>query len=185
MLSGMGPLHYALVAYVKAPMGEFVEQLRRELHPGLPHLPAHITILPPRPLTGSEAEARSFVEEVCREANPFEVELGEVETFVPVTPTVFLRVAQAAYRIRELHDRLNAHGLQCNEQWPFMPHLTIVKMGSDQEAKRALEVAQRRWSEYQGSRCVRVDELTFVRQASGNSWQDLAPVPLGGELVSR
>jgi 2'-5' RNA ligase len=181
----MGPLHYALVAYVKGALGEFVERLRSELHPGVPHLPAHITILPPRLLRASEAESRSFVEEVCRQVSPFEVVLGEVETFVPVTATVFLRVAHAAYRIRELHDRLNANGLRCDEEWPFMPHLTVVKVGNDAEAVVALELAQRRWTEYQGSRRVLVDELTFVREGRGQSWEDLAPVPLGGKLVSR
>src|SRR5437016_2822797 len=39
---------YALVAYVRNPVGEFVERLRQELHPDLPHLPAHLTVLPPR-----------------------------------------------------------------------------------------------------------------------------------------
>jgi hypothetical protein len=38
---------YALVAYVRSPVGEFIENLRRELHPDLPHLSAHLTILPP------------------------------------------------------------------------------------------------------------------------------------------
>src|SRR5260370_41662806 len=45
---GMLKPRYALVAYVKSPAGEFVETLRRELHPALPHMPAHLTILPPR-----------------------------------------------------------------------------------------------------------------------------------------
>jgi 2'-5' RNA ligase len=183
--SGMGPLRYALVAYVKAPMAEFVERLRSELHPGLPHLPAHITILPPRLLRGSEAEARSFVEEICKRASPFAVELGEVGTFVPVTPTVFLRVARGAYRIRELHDCMNANGLQWEEEWLFMPHLTLAKMDSDADATAAMQVATRLWSEYRGSRRVLVNELTFVREATANTWDDLAPMPLGGELVSQ
>ncbi len=182
---GMGPLRHALVAYVKAPMAEFVEQLRRELHPGLPHLPAHITILPPRLLRTSEAEARRFVEEICLQASPFEVTLGEVGTFVPVTPTLLLRVARGAYRIRELHDRLNSSGLEWNEEWLFMPHLTVAKMANDAEAITAMEIASRLWSEFRGSRRVLVNELTFVREASGNTWEDLAPMPLGGELVTR
>ena len=44
---------YALVAYVRSPVGEFVERQRRELHPALPHLAAHLTVLPPRLLQGS------------------------------------------------------------------------------------------------------------------------------------
>src|ERR687888_1100883 len=103
----MQSLRYALVAYVKAPAGEFVENLRREIHPELPHLPAHLSILPPRNLPGSEEEARARIQEVCLNASPFEIALGEVGTFVPLTPTIFLRVAHAGYRMRELHDLLN------------------------------------------------------------------------------
>lgn len=179
----MPPLHYALVAYVKAPVGEFVERLRGEIHPALSHLPAHLTVLPPRLLQGSEEEARQTVERVCRGASPFEVVMGEVETFIPVTPTVFIRVAHAAYRLRELHDQLNSNALLAEEPWPYMPHLTIAKLGTEQEARSAFQMAQQRWSQYQGSRHVLIEQLTFVREASGDSWQDLAPVPLGGSLA--
>jgi|SRR5579871_1047738 len=179
----MPPLHYALVAYVKAPVGEFVERLRAELHPALSHLPAHVTVLPPRLLQGSEADARETVERICRHASPFEVVLGDVETFVPATPTVFIRVAHAAYRLRELHDQLNINALQAEEPWPYMPHLTIVKVGTEREASNALQVAQERWEQYQGSRRLLIEELTFVREAPGDTWEDLAPVPLGGSLA--
>ena len=89
---------YALVTYVRNPVGEFVTQLRRELHPTLPHMPAHLTILPPRELIGSESAALEFLEEACSHAVPFSVELGDVDTFLPTTPTVFIQVRRAAYR---------------------------------------------------------------------------------------
>lgn len=179
----MSPVQYALVAYVKAPVGEFVERLRRELHPALSHLPSHLTVLPPRRLQGTEEEARQGVETVCRQASPFEVVMGEVETFLPVTPTVFIRVAHAAYRLRELHDQLNINALRADEPWPYMPHLTIVKVATEGEANNAFQVAEQRWSQYQGSRRVLIEELTFVREAPGETWEDLAPVPLGGSLA--
>jgi len=103
------------VAYVKNPIGEFVESLRKELHPELPHLDAHVTLLPPRFLRSDEASAIETIQRICKDVEPFEVSLGEVETFIPVTPTVFIRVAHAAYRMRELHDRLNIEGLACHE----------------------------------------------------------------------
>ncbi len=102
---------YALVAYVGDPVGEFVEHLRQELHPDLPHLPAHLTVLPPRPCRERDRPRLETLEDICSHVEPFEVVLGEVETFMPVTPTVFIRVAHAAYRMRELHDRLNASAL--------------------------------------------------------------------------
>ena len=77
--------------------------------------------------------------------------LGEVETFIPVTPTVFIRVAHAAVRMQELHDHLNREGVCCTEELPYIPHLTIAKMGSEELAWKAFELARRRWAEYKGA----------------------------------
>jgi 2'-5' RNA ligase len=183
---------YALVAYLRHPVGEFIEKVRRELHPDLPHLPAHITILPPRVLAdvennqeqSKETRALETLTQLCREVDPFEVVLGEVETFVPVTPTDFIRVAHGAYRLRELHDRLNTGILFSEEQWPYMPHLTVVKMGTEEQAMAAFHTAGERWSQYTGSRRVSVEEVTFVREGENNTWVDLAPVHLGRSMVS-
>ena len=174
---------YALVAYVKDAIGEFVESLRRELHPQLPHLAAHVTLLPPRYLTGDEPTAIENMGELCKQVEPFEVSLGEVETFIPVTPTVFIRVAHAAYRMRELHDLLNVNGLACHEEWPYMPHLTIVKMSSEDRAQHAYRVARIRWAEFHEGRCIEIRDLVFVREVAQNNWVDLADIPLGQRLA--
>jgi len=182
---------YALVAYVRHPVGEFIERLRRELHPELPHLPAHITILPPRVLAGLESvssqtrenQALEFLGQTCREVAPFEIVLGEVETFAPVTPTNFIRVAHGAYRLRELHDRLNTGILFSEERWPYMPHMTVVKMGNEAHAVTAFQTASERWAQYTGTRRIPIEEVTFVREAENSTWVDLAPVYLGRTMV--
>jgi len=174
----MPPLLYAAVAYVRSPVGIFVEQLRRDLHPAHTHADAHLTILPPRPLCGTEQQAIDQLTEVCRATAPFEITMGDVETFAPVTPTVFLRVARGAYRIRELRDSLNLGALCYQEPWPYMPHLTIVKADRDDEVPGALEIARQRWSEYSDTRKVRISKLSFVK-GTGERWVDLAAVPLG------
>ena len=174
---------YALVAYVRNAVGELVENLRQELHPDLPHLPAHVTILPPRRLQGGELSALETLEDICGQAEPFEVTLGDVETFVPVTPTVFIRVARCAHRMQELHDRLNTRALASTEEWPYMPHLTIVKVNTEELAQKAYIFARDRWALFQGSRHIPLNELTFVREQEQNRWVDLAGIPLGRSLV--
>jgi 2'-5' RNA ligase len=176
---------YALVSYVRNPVGEFVENLRQELHPTLPHFSAHLTLLPPRPLHGSEREALLVLASICRQTEPFEVALGEVGSFAPTTPTVYIRVAHSAGRLCQLHDQLNTEILSHAEEWPYTPHVTIAKLPSHEDAAQALEVARRRWHEYSGSRRILLDSLVFVREEAPNCWVDLAPVPLGGTLVSR
>jgi len=181
----MSSSRYALVTYVRNPVGDFVTELRQELHPTLAHMPAHLTVLPPRELIGSEAAALEFLEEACSRVVPFSVELGDVETFLPTTPTVFIQVKRAAYRMRELHDQLCGRGLRCDENWPYIPHLTIMKTETDAQAEAAFLVARERWMRFPGKRQVDVEELVFVRE-NGNRWQDLAPVPLGrGQLSTK
>src|ERR1700746_3848687 len=102
---------YALVAYVRNPIGEFAENVRRQLHPELPHLAAHLTVLPRRPLQGIDTDARGILDDVRSQVEPFEVALADVETFCAVTPTVFIRVAYARYPMRDRHDRLNTQAL--------------------------------------------------------------------------
>ncbi len=181
----MSSSRYALVTYVRNPVGEFVESLRKELHPTMPHMPTHLTILPPRELAGTEAAALEFLEEACSHVVPFDVELGDVETFLPTTPTVFIQVKRAAYRIRELHDLLSGKALCCAENWPYIPHITIVKTEQDEQARAATVIARERWRDFQGKRNVHVEQLMFVRETDG-VWQDVAPLPLGrGQLSSK
>lgn len=174
---------YALVTYVRSSVGQFVEDLRRELHPETAHMAAHVTILPPRALIGTEAAALEFLEEACSRVIPFDVELGNVETFLPATPTVFIQVNRAAYRLRELHDQLSVKALCCAEDWPYMPHLTIAKVAQEQQALEARDVARQRWAQFQGKRQIHVSELMFVKEGR-DCWYDVAPVPLGRSLLS-
>ena len=84
----------------------------------------------------------------------------------------------------ELHAKLNTDALLCTEEWPYIPHLTIVKMSSEQAAQEAFEIARQRWEQCSGSRTVLLEKLTFVREDSQNHWSDLARIQLGRRLVS-
>jgi 2'-5' RNA ligase len=179
-VSFMTPLLYSAIAYVRSPVGIFVEQLRREFHPAHTHADAHMTILPPRPLGGSEQQAVDLLTEVCRAVAPFEVTMGDVETFLPLTPTVFIRVARGAYRMRELRDSMNRDVLYFEEPWPYMPHLTIVKADAADEVPRMTEIARQRWQEYSDTRKIRISKLSFVK-GTGERWVDLATMQLGNK----
>jgi len=183
-MSGMESPQYALVAYVRNPVGIFVEELRREIHPEHAHLAAHVTVLPPRPLSGSEDEALAVVSRMAASQAPFEIGMGEVESFVPSTPTIFIRVARAAYRMRELHDAMNVGVLAFDEPWPYMPHMTIAKLDCTPDVEQLIETARQRWHEYKGSRQVPIDNLAFVRGA-GHTWFDIARFSLNGDKVPR
>jgi 2'-5' RNA ligase len=172
-----GSIQYALVAYVKSELGEFVEELRRELHPVHAHLPTHLTVLPPRPLQGSEEDALAMLRQMSAPVASFQVELGDVESFLPITPTVFIRVSQAGYKMRELHDLLNRDPLAYAEPLPYMPHVTVAKLDNNEQAAKVLQTSKTRWEKFSGSHRISVERLTFVR-GRGHTWTDLAEIDL-------
>jgi 2'-5' RNA ligase len=169
----------ALVAYVRTPAGEFIQRLQREVHPEAPVSVAHLTLLPPRPFEGSEVTAVQGLNVICRNVPPFDVTMGDVETFAPTTPTIFIRIAQSAERVLALHNQVNSGVLAAKEQWTYTPHLTIAKMASEAEAREATPTAQQLWLEFQGSRTFPVRELTLVREEEPACWVDIANIPLG------
>ncbi len=61
-----------------------------------------------------------------------------------------------------------------------MPHLTIAKMDNVQEAVKVVEVARRRWGQYNGTRSVKINSLTLVK-GTGERWVDLESAILTGE----
>ncbi len=172
------PPQYAVVAYVRNSVGHFVEDLRRELYPAHGHLPAHVTVLPPRYLKGAEDEAIAMLRQQLAAVQTFQIRMGEVETFIPTTPTVFLRVESHAHRFRELHEDLNIEAFHCSEQWPYMPHMTIVKMPTIPEAEQALALARERWKRYEGDKTADITDFTFVRESTDQHWTDLATFAL-------
>ena len=89
--------------------------------------------------------------------------------------------------MRELHDQFNRDSLEFCEPWPYMPHLTIVKADTEDEAEKICRVAPATVENFKDGRKVRIDSITFVK-GNGERWLDVAPVPLGGtevELVER
>ena len=78
------------------------------LPPGI-EVPTHITVLPPWRATAGEINAllahTATVGETC---SPFEVSSGEIGTFEPISPVVYLNIARGRESIFRLHRQLKA-----------------------------------------------------------------------------
>jgi hypothetical protein len=63
-----------------------------------------------------------------------------------------------------------------------MPHLTIAKMDTIEEARKALGLARGRWDNCEDSRRIHIKTITFVKGV-GERWIDLAGIPLGDSIA--
>lgn len=174
--------HFALVSYIPGRLAAFLDSLRVELKPGC-NLRAHVTVLPPRPVElDIDASIRALAAE-SRDAQPFRVELGEVEIF-PKSNVVYLSLSGGVHELHALHENLNSGQLEYDGPFPYHPHITLAQDLTYDEAIACAHVARCRWAGWDGPRGFDVEELAFVRSEKGGAWRDLAHLELGQPVGS-
>jgi len=167
---------FALVAYIPDPLGKFLDDLRKEIVPGCkPH--AHVTILPPRPISGDVEKASETVRNLVAEFPPFVIEAARVEIF-PVTDVVYIGIGEGQQQLRAMHGAMNVGPLEFQEPFTYHPHITIAQELNPQQAIDMAELARRRWSECAFRKRFQVDTLAFVQCTVNNTWLDLTWAPL-------
>lgn len=179
---------FALVSYIPEPLAGFLDSLRQELVPNC-FLRAHVTILPPRPITCSLEAAWQAVRTLVPHFDPFEVELSHVEVF-PITDVIYIGLSGGRAQLQLMHDGLNLAGLPCREPYPYHPHVTLAQELKSDEVDELARVARTRWAESKLPKTFRVERAVFVQNTRRNEWIDLGESTLGldesrlvGELV--
>ena len=170
---------YAIVVYLHGPLAQFVNRLREQLNPEYAGKGTHLTVLPPRPLVISEEAAAEEARAQCAGWEPFELEVGSVQTFLPVNHVVYLGLGQGADQLRRMHQTLNRGYLACQEPLEFSPHITIAQDLSEQRILDVFAQVSSGFAAYAGPRRHPVRTLTFVRQNDAGDWIDLAGLQLG------
>lgn len=172
---------FALVIYISGALGEFLDDLRRELVPGCnPH--AHVSLLPPRPLAVEWHLASDQVRAVMDGWNPFEIELTGIDIF-PVTDVIYIGVGAGAGDLRRMHTAMNAGALEFQDPFPYHPHITLAQELSHENVPAIHELARRRWQDFGGERHFCAEQAVFVQNSLSNCWIDLAEYSLGGSPV--
>jgi 2'-5' RNA ligase len=179
---------FALVSYIPEPLAGFLDRLRQELVPNC-FLRAHVTILPPRPISSSPEAAWETIRNLAPCFPPFEVEMTEVEVF-PVSDVIHVGIGPGRLEMERMHDALNVDGLKFAEFYPFHPHVTLAQELKGDEVDELVRVARSRWAEATVPKTFRVDEVFFVQNTRRKEWLDLGECALGhvesrlvGELV--
>jgi 2'-5' RNA ligase len=181
MVSGNGVAvapadQFALVSYIPNPLGKFLDGLRLELVPGCsPH--AHVTILPPRTISGNERQAAEELLEIAENFSGFDVELGEVEIF-PVSKVIYIGIARGERELREIYRAFNRGAVAFREPFPYHPHVTLAQNFPLENLEHLAATAIGRWADYPQRRSFSVNSLDFVKNVRGTCWQDLAHIQL-------
>jgi 2'-5' RNA ligase len=176
---------FALVAYIPEPLRAFIESLRHGL-PGQENPQAHITVLPPRPLMVPLEAASHEAKRILSRFEPFSVELHGVKVF-PETQILYLDIAGGSDALHQLHDALNTGILTHEENFEFLPHLTLSGAIPFESLAKVEAQAARLWGEYSGQKRFQVGEVVALwqpPQGSSDDWNRLWDQKLGDSGTS-
>lgn len=182
----MGRRRFAVVVYVPEPVRSEVDALRKAFGDASLHrIAPHVTLVPPVNVADEDvADAVSAVDAAAAGAEPFTVELGPPETFLPVTPVLYLHVGgeEARAALGGLRTRAFAAPLARPVGRDFEPHVTL---GRARRAKHRIEAAITAFGDYRAM--FTAGALTLVellRPDDGPQvWTPVHESPLGGPAV--
>ncbi|CAM3613472.1 2'-5' RNA ligase family protein [Nocardioides zeicaulis] len=103
-------------------------------------IPTHITLIPPSEV---EEEALAGVSDHLADAatqvEPFDIHLRGTGTFRPVSPVVFVTVAEGISSCEMLAGAVRSGPLAVDLQFPYHPHVTVAHHLDDPTLDRAFD----------------------------------------------
>jgi 2'-5' RNA ligase len=101
-------------------------------------IPTHVTLLPPTEVPNGQMDAvMAHLAEVARGLHPFLVRLEGTDTFRPVSPVVFVRVAGGGEGCDGVQRAVRTGPLERELTFPFHPHVTVAHHLDDEALDRA------------------------------------------------
>jgi 2'-5' RNA ligase len=172
---------FSLVSYIPGRLGEFLDKLRQDLVSGcVAH--AHVTVLPPRPLSIDQQTAEEELRVRVAQFTPTTISIPGIKIFES-TSVVYAEIGQGHSELLEMHRILNTGELVAFEQFEYHPHITLAQGILPEDLLDTYEMAVRRWEEFAPSQSFVMDTLTFVQNTVENRWIDLADCEMRGEAA--
>ncbi|SCE20147.1 2'-5' RNA ligase [Streptomyces sp. DvalAA-14] len=139
MGSTVGATTIGVSIAVPEPYGRLLQERRTSFgDPAAGAIPTHVTLLPPTEVGPAELPVFGrHLERVAAEGRPFAMRLEGTETFRPLTPVVYLRVAEGGPACAELQERVRSGPLCRDLQFPYHPHVTVAHGIPDDALDRA------------------------------------------------
>ncbi|MFF4643926.1 2'-5' RNA ligase family protein [Streptomyces sp. NPDC001389] len=173
----MGTVTLGVSIAVPEPYGSQIQQLRAGFGDAAAHgIPTHVTLVPPTEVEAGRLPAiRAHLAEVARSFPSFAMRLEGTGTFRPLSPVVFVRLAEGIEGCTSLQGRIrDPEGPLSRElAFPYHPHVTVAHGISEEAMDRAFtELA-----DYAaGWHC---EGFALYEQGSDGVWRKLREYPFG------
>ncbi|MCD0453127.1 2'-5' RNA ligase family protein [Actinocorallia sp. API 0066] len=142
-------------------------------------VPPHITLVPPTPV--APAELPAIIDHLARAAtmvDPFRVRLRGTGTFRPVTPVVFLQVAEGIGPCSLLEEKVRRAPLERELFFPYHPHVTVAHNLDD----AALDHAFKELADFHA--VFECADFTLSAHGPDEVWHTVRDFPLGPRVTA-
>jgi 2'-5' RNA ligase len=102
-------------------------------------VPSHITLIPPTEVGSDLSAIEEHLAAAGAGIEPFEVHLRGTATFRPVSPVVFVGLAEGISQCEQLADAVRRGPLALQLDFPYHPHVTIAHHLDDPTLDRAFD----------------------------------------------
>ncbi|MFC4784261.1 2'-5' RNA ligase family protein [Nocardioides sp. MAHUQ-72] len=103
-------------------------------------IPTHITLVPPTDVSDDDlVTIEKHLEEVAADSPRFGVHLRGTGTFRPVSPVVFVTVAEGISSCEQLAGAVRRGPLDVDIAFPYHPHVTVAHHLADELLDQAFE----------------------------------------------
>jgi 2'-5' RNA ligase len=127
---------------IPEPFGSELQKWRESFHdPMARAIPTHVTLLPPTEV--GRADLAGVEDHLARSAvrgRPFPMLLQGTDTFRPISPVTFVRVAAGAEQCAATEALVRSGVLAREARFPYHPHVTVAHELPDDVLSRAQEI---------------------------------------------
>lgn len=126
---------------IPEPWGSRLRQFRLSIgDTGALGIPTHITLVPPVEVDDVDVPlVDDHLAEVAGATPSFEVHLRGTGTFRPISPVVFVALAEGISACEQLAAAVRTGPMAVELRFPYHPHVTVAQEVADEQLDRAFE----------------------------------------------